>query len=424
MMKHLNIFAALVVAVLCFASCELKNELLGGSSYSDMGKLELEVSLKKPVSKAVASVETSNFPVVITGLSEGITNVRKEYASASEMPATITLPVGEYKVSAHTPGELLKNMSAPYYDGSSNMVITKGITTSADVVCKAANSRISMNYGEDFLATFSSWTITIDDGTSSVLSYTEADKAPADVYWLFEVEKVEAITVNVRGVTADGNTISDRRVFRKSDATENYEDVSDFFGGGDAFEINMGTVVSPTGDVTGITVKTYVTFENYEDAVEIPVYDDEEGGGSEPGGGTGEEPVIELPADFSYSASTGEGKPASADAWLKTPAGLKSAVVKIETTSAAFEATLQEVDMGGNLLEGVELVNNTGIDDLFAGVGLEDRSPKPGVTEYKFPVGAFFMFLDMFPGVHKFNITLTDNNDKTVSDVLTITITE
>lgn len=423
MMKHIRIFAALVAAVLCFASCELKNELLGSSSYSDMGKLELEVSLKKPVSKAAASVETSNFPVVITGLSEGITNVRKEYASASEMPATITLPVGEYKVEAHTPGELLKNMAAPYYKGSNNMVITKNITTSAQVVCKAANSRISLKYGEDFLLTFSSWTITIDDGASSVLSYTDADKNPADVYWLFEEGKVEVVTVNVRAVTTDGNTISDRRVFRKSDATENYEDVSNFFGGGDALEINMGTVVSPTGEVTGITVNTFITFDNYEDSVEIPVYDDEEGG-SEPGGGTGEDPVIELPADFSYSASTGEGKPASADAWLRTPAGLKSAIVRIETTSAEFEATLQEVDMGGNLLEGVELVNNAGIDDLFAGVGLEDRSPKPGVTEYKFPVGAFFMFLDMFPGVHKFNITLTDNNDKTVSDVLTITITE
>ena len=76
--------------------------------------------------------------------------------------------------------------------------------------------------------------------------------------------------------------------------------------------------------------------------------------------------------------------------------------------------------MGGNLLEGVELVNNTGIDDLFTGVGLEDRSPKPGVTEYKFPVGAFFTFLDMFTGEHKFHITLTDNEDVTVSDVLTI----
>ena len=130
-----------------------------------------------------------------------------------------------------------------------------------------------------------------------------SDKNPADVYWLFEEGKVEAVTVNVRAVTTDGNTISDRRVFRKSDATENYEDVSNFFGGGDALEINMGTVVSPTGEVTGITVNTFITFDNYEDSVEIPVYDDEEGG-SEPGGGTGEDPVIELPADFSYSAST------------------------------------------------------------------------------------------------------------------------
>ena len=168
--------------------------------------------------------------------------------------------------------------------------------------------------------------------------------------------------------------------------------------------------------------------------VEIPVDpgtdggDTEEPGTGEDGGDEGEgnekAPTIDLPADFSYSASTGDGKPASADAWLKTPAGLKSAIVKIETTSPAFEATLEDVDMGGNLLEGVELVNNTGIDDLFTGVGLEDRSPKPGVTEYKFPVGAFFTFLDMFTGEHKFHITLTDNEDVTVSDVLTITITE
>ena len=46
------------------------------------------------------------------------------------------------------------------------------------------------------------------------------------------------------------------------------------------------------------------------------------------------------------------------------------------------------------------------------------------VAQYKFPVGAFFTFLDMFTGEHKFHITLTDNEDVTVSDVLTITITE
>ena len=181
-----------------------------------------------------------------------------------------------------------------------------------------------------------------------------------------------------------------------------------------------------------ITITLFNSVKN--ENVEIPVNpgtdggDTEEPGTGEDGGDEGEEnenaPTIDLPADFSYSASTGDGKPASADAWLYTPAGLKSAKVRIETTSDAFEATLNEVDMGGNLLEGVELVNNTGIDNLFAGVELEDCSPKPGVTEYKFPVGAFFTFLDMFPGTHKFHITLTDNEDVTVSDVLTITITE
>ena len=80
--------------------------------------------------------------------------------------------------------------------------------------------------------------------------------------------------------------------------------------------------------------------------------------------------------------------------------------------------------MNGNLLQGVELVNNSRIDVLFESVQLEDRSPEPGVTEYKFPVGAFFTFLDMFTGTHKFHITVTDNKDNDVSDTLTITITE
>ena len=227
---------------------------------------------------------------------------------------------------------------------------------------------------------------------------------------------------------------------KKSNLPEYEEGDDTSFVGGDELKIEFSPV-KVEGSTPGVLeegIQITITMFNSEENknVEIPVDpgteggDTEEPGTGEDGGGEGGEegnegaPTIDLPADFSYSASTGDGKPASADAWLKTPAGLKSAIVKIETTSPAFEATLEDVDMGGNLLEGVELVNNTGIDDLFTGVGLKDRSPKPGVTEYKFPVGAFFTFLDMFTGEHKFHITLTDNEDVTVSDVLTITITE
>lgn len=422
-MKQFNIIALTILTTLSLASCELKNELTGNNSDKVVtGTLELGVSVRQPGSQTRATSEVDNFPVVITGTSTEVSDVLKEYASVSEMPASISLPIGKYAVSSHTPGELQKKMDSPYYGGSVSMTISKDITTSADVICKMKNSRIQLNYGDDFKASFQSWTITVDDGSSTVLSYTDENKEPSPIYWYFDEDAVSAITVNIRATTTEGNTVSENRVFKKSDAAEKYDDVTDFFNGGDALEIKMGTVTSSTGNVDGITINTTITFENHDEVVEIPV-NGEETPEPEPGEDTGNGPTIQLPADFSYSQS-GEGKPDNADAIIKTPAGLQSAVVKIVTSSEAFEQTLKDVDMGGKLLDGIELVQNTKIDELFANVELSDRSPVAGATEYKFPIGAFFTFLDMFSGTHKFYITVTDNEGKTAAKVLTITITE
>ena len=429
-MKPLYTFLLGTAAMLSLASCELKNELTGSLvDKEDTGAIELGVSVKQPVSQTradVSEIDTDTYPVVIQSIKDGVTEVIHEYATLAEMPASITVPVGQYTISSHTPGTLEKQMTSPYYAGSTNITVSKDIASKADIVCRMANSRIQMNYGEDFKEAFSEWTITIDDGGEMAMSFTQDKLDAAPVYWAFS-ENAEAITVNIRAKTTTGNTVTDRRVFQKSDASENYEEEGDVFTGGDALEINMGTVESLTGEVTGITIETNITFEDSSEPVEIPTINPEEPEEpSEPEGGegTGETPSLELPTDFSYSASTGAGKPENADAFIKTPNGLKSAIVKIETTSEAFKGTLQDVDMGGNLLNGVELVNNTAIDDLFANIELKDKSPEPGATVYKFPIGAFFTFLDMFQGVHRFHITVTDNQDITISDVLTITVTE
>lgn len=434
-MKPLHIFLLGTAAMLSLASCELKNELTESPVNKEAtGAIELGVSVKQPVSQTrvdATGIDTNTYPVVIRSTNGTTTGVVYEYNTLFEMPASVTVPVGQYTISSHTPGTLEKQMDTPYYAGSTDITVSKDIASKTDIVCRMANSRIQLNYGEDFKEAFSEWTITIDDGGEMAMAFTQDELEAAPVYWAFS-ENATAITVNIRAKTTAGNTVTDRRVFKKSDASENYEEVGDVFTGGDALEINMGTVTSSTGELEGIDISTNITFEDSSEAVEIPTTDETEEpeeptDPSEPGEGeegTGETPSLELPADFSYSSTTGAGKPENADAYIKTPNGLKSAIVKIETTSENFKGTLQDVDMGGNLLNGVELVNNTAIDDLFAGIGLEDKSPEPGVTVYKFPIGAFFTFLDMFQGVHSFHITVTDNQNITISDVLTITVTE
>lgn len=432
-MKLTNIIALSTAAILCLASCEMKNELTGSLvSKEDTGAVELEVSVKQPVSQTRAEeVATNNFPVTIQGTSTGVTDVLKEYATADEVPSSITVPVGEYTISSHSPGTLEKQMSAPYYTGSTDITVTKDVASQVDVVCRMANSRIQMIYGEDFKEAFSEWTITIDDGSEMALSYTQANLTPDAIYWHFG-DNVTAITVNIKAKTVEGNTVTESRPFRKSDAAENYEEVGDAFTGGDALEITMGTVESSTGDLTGITITTNITFENESESVEIPTTDPDEPG---EGGGDPVEPgegavTLNLPEDVTYSIKAGNA-PASADAYIASEAGLDKIIVTITAGNEDFQAILVDLAMDGQsfLAEngGVDLIDNSDFGNLVATVG--SQAPTDGTKEYTFPIGAFFTFLDMTgatdPGKsHEFHITVTDKNGETATGVFKVTINE
>lgn len=432
-MKLTNIIALSTAAILCLASCEMKNELTGSLvSKEDTGAVELEVSVKQPVSQTRAEeVATNDFPVTIQGTSTGVTDILKEYATADEVPSSITVPVGEYTISSHSPGTLEKQMNAPYYAGSTNITVTKDVASQVDVVCRMANSRIQMLYGEDFKEAFSEWTITIDDGSEMALSYTQANLTPDAIYWHFD-DNVTAITVNIKAKTVEGNTVTESRTFKKSDAAENYEEVGDTFTGGDALEIKMGTVESSTGDLTGITITTNITFENESESVEIPTTDPDEPG---EGGGDPVEPgegavTLNLPEDVTYSIEAGNA-PASADAYIASEAGLDKIIVTITAGNDAFQAILVDLTMDGQsfLAEngGVDLIDNSDFGNLVSTVG--SQAPTDGTKEYTFPIGAFFTFLDMTgatdPGKsHEFHITVTDKNGETATGVFKVTINE
>lgn len=440
-MKFLhNILILGTAAMLSLASCELKNELTGSlSDKEDTGSIELGVSVKQPVSQTradVSGIDTNTYPVVIQGTSDEVTDIKYEYETLSEMPASIIVPVGQYTLSSHTPGTLEKQMTAPYYAGSTDITVSKDIASKTDIVCRMANSRIQMNYGEDFKEAFSQWTITVNDGSEMALSYTQENLTPAPVYWHFE-DNVTAITVNIRATTTAGNTVSQKQTFHKSDAGTNYEEVGDAFTGGDALEINMGTVTSSTGDLEGITINTNITFEDSSEAVEIPTHDSNESTDTdepEEGGQGGEETegavTLNLPADVTYSKSAGDA-PASANAYIASEAGLDKIIVTITAGNDAFQAILVDLKMDGQsfLAEngGVDLIDNSDFGNLVATVG--SQAPTDGIKEYTFPIGAFFTFLDMTGATdagksHEFHITVTDKNGKTANGVFKVTINE
>lgn len=450
-MKRFNIIVLSALTAIGLASCELKNELIGNNTDKVVtGTLELGVSVKQPSSQTRATTEATDFPVIITGTSTEVSDVQKEYATVSEMPTSISLPIGKYAVTSHTPGELQKKMNTPYYGGSVSMTISKDITTSVDVICKMKNSRIQLSYGDDFKAAFKSWTITVDDGSSTVLSYTDDNKNPSPIYWYFDEESVSAITVNIRATTTEGNTVSESRIFQKKDAAEKYDDVTDFFNGGDALEIKMGTVTSSTGNVNGITINTTITFENHDEAVEIPVNGEEQGGGEEGGGDNPEgdtAPTLTCIGKKTNSENVAEGNVFETgveysieeenwpitDVVISTPAKLKSLKVTIVGGNEGFQGICDDMEFTNR-----ELVGDTELGSMLAGLGVTLTMPTANSTSYTFPVGTFYPMMNIYgPTVdadelegntpdgkafHVFQITVEDEAGNKASGTLNVTI--
>lgn len=430
-MKSLhNILILGTAAMLSLASCELKNELTGSlADKEDTGAIELGVSVKQPVSQTradVSGIDTNTYPVVIQGTSDGVTDIKHEYETLSEMPASITVPVGQYTLSSHTPGTLEKQMTSPYYAGSTNITVSKDIASKADIVCRMANSRIQMNYGEDFKEAFSQWTITINDGSEMALSYTQENLTPTPIYWHFE-NNATTITVNIRATTTTGNTVSESRNFRKKDATENYEEVGEAFTGGDALEINMGTVTSSTGDLEGITINTNITFEDSSEAVEIPTHDPDPDPTPEPPV-TGETISITEPegnsyltngVDLAYGTTDYPESPVVIN--MSVQNGIQNMFVKVNTTNSTFE-------MAAGLMG---LTSGNGLDlasDDAADLGSLFALPQINDTSYSFTLNDALLSLLMngpgYVGEHKFTLTVIDKNNQQKSAILTIRVNE
>ncbi len=406
------------------ASCVNENDYLVEST--DNGSLALAVEKVMPKPKnGTRAVETSDFPVTIYSLTDNQEVVA--YNKASEVPADLTLSVGEYYATAHTPGDMEKIMSAPYYYGRENFEILKGVNTEATITCRMANGSFTLNFSSDFSSVFKDWTITIDDGSGTALAYTSEDDGltPAVKYMRFE-ENTSSLTVNFRGTTMNDSRISASNTLTKKNASEEYDGDSEYFTGGDALVLNFSPVESTDGNITGINLTANISFEESEENFEIEVGDAETEIPDEGEGGGGETPgessiTLTLPKDQTITAAT---DPKLGDTYIAAEAGIKSLMVRVSSNSQEMIESLIAVgvEAGVDLTNDTEVVGNQAMVNLFTQLGKELAVPAEGDKEYTFPIGDFFTLLSVMSGEHTFHLTVTDMNGETQSGKIVLTV--
>ena len=404
------------------SSC-VSEELSSGLEGKENGSMSINVDMLRPSS--TRAIDTKDFPVKITSIKDN--KVVKTYDKASEVPNKITLPVGYYYAEAHTPGELQKIMTTPYYKGRDDFEILQGINTKSTVTCKMANGSFKVKYSDEFASAFATWTISIDDGTESVIQFTNEDGlTPATIYMTFE-ENVNFLTTNFKGTTTSGNKISTSNKLTKKQASEQYDNDDEYFSGGDAIVINFSPVESTEGDITGITLNANISFEETEKWYDMEVTDKGAGGDNDnPGGGnTGGDSstiTLDLPSNMTIDAST---DPSLGDTYIYAENGIQSITVGITSTSPEMIASLQDLAEnyeGVDFLSSTEIVENQNVVTLFNDLGQSLDVPTKGQESYTFPIGNFFLLLAFLPGEHTFSLTVTDMNGNSKSGSLTLTV--
>lgn len=423
-----------MLSVATLSSCVSEMPFEQELAKANKGLMELNVNLQKPATRATS--EVTDFPVAIYN-ADG--KALYNYNTVAEVPASITMEVGTYVVESHTPGVIAKRMSTPYYQGSESVEILKGITTKAEVTCKMKNSKISVGYDADFLSTFTSWEVTVDDGSGTALSFTNGDPT-SSVYWFFGEEGAKELTVNFRGTTKEGSTVAARNILTKDQASEHYDDDHENFSGGDAITITFTPTESTDGKVSNITITASVVFEESNKTINVNVVDvtnmddsgdETPGGGSEgpsTGGETEDAITLTMPKPVTLSADdAATADPSSGDVKMEATNGIKSILVKVDSKSDEMMEQLAAVAdqyAGVDLVNGCEVVANNNLVAFLASLGKEITVPTQGDTEYTFPVGQFYLFLGILPGEHNFVMTITDMNGATKSGTIKVTITE
>lgn len=402
----------LYIAALSLFSCEMKNEILdGNNNYEDVGYLNLGVYAQNKLSKAATdNGENPNSPVSADNFEVEINNsegVYKEFDSYSELLAAgkIELPVGSYTVKAHTPGDIQPKMSSPYYYGETALEIVKDVEKTATVNCKMKNTKIQLVYGETFATVFKSWSITVSDGSSNILTYDQSNPNPSAVYWLI-ADNVSEITVHIEAYLQDGTKITEDRSITKPEDAE-----SDYWAGSDALTITMEPGKPNPSGVT-IDIKVEVSFTDSEVTEEIPV---EPGDDNDNPGGGGEADAPTLSGEYLGRTVTydkgGDGVFPEVSVEMNVPGKIESVMIKAASSDSELEGILS--GMGFKDENGVDLVGNDDLSGLFT-------LPTLGETSYTFTLGGLGNLLTV--GQHTFTVKVIDQNGKEASGSLSFDI--
>ena len=407
------------------ASCEMKEELRGNKGDSDaMGVMNLSVQVDAKSNDVVTKADGTQDGGAVDGPAVSAMGYKVEISNAEGVVKTLTydatkanveLPVGDYTLYAHAPGE--PQETEAYYGGRNTMKITQDQVTDVAVVCKMMNTQIQLIYDTELQVSFKSWEVTVTAGTKNKLFEFKgtALEQPKPLFWMME-EGTKEIRVAFKGINQKDKLVTDNRVITKPAGADNMD-----WTAGDMLAITVKPKPVPeTPDgVLGIEINAEITWNDINDSVDAPVEEETTQPDPGPEGPTDpEQPETGAPSitgdcigkELTYVQESADKPVVSVS--MDVPGLIKDLTVQIQTTDGEFESML--ADYG--LIEGTSLINNTDLESLF-------DLPKENESSYSFILSdGLLQMLSGSIGTHTFNLTVVDQSGRSRKASFKITI--
>lgn len=153
MKNRILTFGIMLAAAFAAVSC-VKNDVPEGEEGEAQGtfrlsKIEFSQAVEILHNNTRAGISTDDFNVCITRTGKGTNHLDCKYC---DMPESLTLPVGEYRIDVKSHAVQDAEWDKPYYAASDFFEIEKNQTTEiGELVCKLANIMVSVSFTDNSL---------------------------------------------------------------------------------------------------------------------------------------------------------------------------------------------------------------------------------------------------------------------------------
>lgn len=238
------IYGCLCLLALLLTACNNERD-----SLVPTGMLYLNVGTDQTVlTKAEIAVTNEKLKVYIIN-SEEDTTTYSDYISELRNKKLV-LPAGTYKIAVSSNQSQDAAWETPFYAGETEVEVKAGEITNAKVVCRIANTKVSVTYSEGVSQYFIDYNTTVSNSSGYLLYLRDEYRAG-----FFAPEK---LTADLKLINKDGNAFTLHRVF--TDIKERYHYILNFKIGEDT-EDEAGADFDISVDDKAETVEVTITIK-------------------------------------------------------------------------------------------------------------------------------------------------------------------